>query len=139
MTGVESFLKRELNIRFIDARTLATEAKNNLGISGYPSADQKESLKAEACRIFKEKSEEEKVQWRFRNVELNVSKEESIRNSAHSVCSMRSSGSNHSLNSLGGRSDSGSVYSDTESFKSRSSIASRLKASSWLPGARRQQ
>ena len=50
MTGVESFLKRELNIRFIDARSLATEDKNNLNITGYPSAEQKELLKVEAMR-----------------------------------------------------------------------------------------
>ena len=40
MLSVESLLTRELNLRFIDARMLVTEARITLGIEGYPDRDQ---------------------------------------------------------------------------------------------------
>jgi hypothetical protein len=55
---VESFLTRELQVRFIDARTLATEAKLNLGVHGYPSEDQKQGIIKEAVYIFQQRPEQ---------------------------------------------------------------------------------
>jgi hypothetical protein len=49
---IESTLTRELEIRFIDARAIATEAKLNLGIEGYPGCDQEDLLLGEAIAIF---------------------------------------------------------------------------------------
>jgi hypothetical protein len=49
---IESTLTRELEIRFIDARAIATEAKLNLGIEGYPGCDQEDLLIGEAIAIF---------------------------------------------------------------------------------------
>lgn len=52
-TNVESLLARHLKIRFIDARTLATEAKLNLGINGYVSnSDDIERVFLESVKIF---------------------------------------------------------------------------------------
>ena len=52
---VESLLTRELDLRFIDARALATEARISLGVEGYPSRDQFDDLRREANRIFEAK------------------------------------------------------------------------------------
>jgi hypothetical protein len=49
---VESLLTRELEIRFIDARAIVTEAKLKLGIDGYHREDQEELLVGEAMAIF---------------------------------------------------------------------------------------
>ena len=51
---IEAALTRTLEIRFIDARAIANEAKLNLGISGYPSRDQQAMLVEEAIRIFEQ-------------------------------------------------------------------------------------
>ena len=52
---VESIITRRLGITFIDARSISTEAKLSLGISGYPSQCQIEDLVEEAVRIFETK------------------------------------------------------------------------------------
>lgn len=49
---VESVLTRQLGITFIDARSISTQAKLNLGIHGYPTPEQKSALINEASRIF---------------------------------------------------------------------------------------
>lgn len=49
---VESNLGQALNICFIDARSVVTEAKLNLGIFGYASAEQQKLLFEEATAIF---------------------------------------------------------------------------------------
>ena len=49
---IEATLTRTLDIRFIDARAIANEAKLNLGISGYPSQQEEAMLVDEAIRIF---------------------------------------------------------------------------------------
>ena len=54
-TNVESLLVRKLRIRFIDARTIATEAKLNLGLSGYISNEQDvQRVFDESIKIFHE-------------------------------------------------------------------------------------
>jgi hypothetical protein len=59
MTSIESMLTRQLDLRFIDARTLATEARIALGIEGYPSKDDIHTIVNEAVKIFQQKSLEE--------------------------------------------------------------------------------
>jgi hypothetical protein len=59
MVSIESMLTRQLDLRFIDARILATEARIALGIEGYPSKDDVELIVAEAVNIFQQKSQEE--------------------------------------------------------------------------------
>jgi hypothetical protein len=50
---IEAALTRELNIRFIDARAFANEAKLQLGVEGgYPTKVQEEALITEAVCIF---------------------------------------------------------------------------------------
>jgi len=81
---VESFLTRELDIRFIDARRIAAEARVSLGIHGYPSKDELRALRREAMRLFEERPENVKMALR----ELNNELEE-----------LKSCGSNHSRDS----------------------------------------
>jgi hypothetical protein len=50
--SVESYLTRELDIRFIDARSIVNEAKVSLGIVGYPLKEQERLLKQEAVKIY---------------------------------------------------------------------------------------
>jgi hypothetical protein len=50
--AVEHYLTRELDIRFIDARTIATEARLNLGLHGYPTKAEEQEIREEAHRIF---------------------------------------------------------------------------------------
>ena len=59
MVSIESMLTRQLDLRFIDARTLATEARIALGIEGYPSQDDIDIIVAEAVNIFQQKSLDE--------------------------------------------------------------------------------
>jgi hypothetical protein len=59
---IEATLTRELNIRFIDARALATEAKLNLGVQGYPSQQQDEELIGEAMSIFLQRPREARME-----------------------------------------------------------------------------
>ncbi len=50
--SVESYLTRELDIRFIDARSIVNEAKVSLGIVGYPLEEQEKLLMDEAIKIY---------------------------------------------------------------------------------------
>ncbi len=63
MSPIEGYLTRELEIRFIDARELANEAKIALGITGYPSKDEHSIVRNQARRIFESlpKNEQEKL------------------------------------------------------------------------------
>ena len=58
MPSIESIISKQLNIRFIDAHVIATEAKLNLGIFGYITDDHHDDKSIvvvnEACRIFQE-------------------------------------------------------------------------------------
>ena len=70
--SVESTLTRELEIRFIDARAITTEAKLNLGITGYASEEQLQGIQVESIRIFvQERSEKERRAMRLLNSKLN--------------------------------------------------------------------
>ena len=78
--SIESKLTRELEIRFIDARSIATEAKLNLGVDGYASSpDQIDAIQQEAMRIFnEEKTERERMSMRILNSRLNTIKSASF-------------------------------------------------------------
>ena len=52
MCSVESIISNQLNIRFIDAHIIATEAKLNLGFHGY--TDDYETILQEAIRIIQD-------------------------------------------------------------------------------------
>ena len=54
---VESYLTRKFDIRFIDARCIANEAKVNLAIDGYPTKEQQMLIRREACKIFCDRSD----------------------------------------------------------------------------------
>ena len=83
---VESLLTRELDLRFIDARALATEARISLGVEGYPSRDQVADLRREAIRIFQTKSIDEQRALQKLNMDF-----EAIKFPAGSVASASSS------------------------------------------------
>jgi hypothetical protein len=68
---VESTLCRVLNIRFIDARGLVTEAKLNMGILGYHDETLEESLVAEATRLYEELDDDRKDELRLLKSELD--------------------------------------------------------------------
>ena len=120
---IESFLTRELNVRFIDARNLATEAKLNLGYHDYPSKSQKLEIQEEACRIFSERlSDSERSHLREQSNELKNTKNLML---FHGSGNISKSGSNTSLHSA-------SNYSSSSSQSSRSK-----NQPFWLPGAAR--
>ena len=75
---VEATLTRTLDIRFIDARTIAIEAKLSLGISGYPSPHQEAMLVEEAIRIFEQSPAETKYGMRRLRDHLEACKHSDI-------------------------------------------------------------
>ena len=73
--SVESTLTRELDIRFIDARSIATEAKLNLGIDGYYGEEQRVAIVDEALRIFnEERPTSQKATMKVLNLKLSAIK-----------------------------------------------------------------
>lgn len=70
MASVESYLTRELDLRFIDARNLATEARRNLGIVGYPSRSQARQVRQEALHIYHSKTLSERRSLQQMNLAL---------------------------------------------------------------------
>lgn len=73
-TSIESLLTRELDVRFIDARAIATEARVSLGIQGYPSPDQLCQVRDEALRIYRSKSIQEQHTLQRLNMDLEAVK-----------------------------------------------------------------
>jgi hypothetical protein len=113
---VESFLTRDLQVRFIDARNLATEAKLKLGITGYPSEEQTQPIIDEAISLFNAKPEEVKVVMRQLNASLKTvtSAERLTRN-----CS-----SSDNLKNKGGRLPTSSTHSADNLSSDRSEKSS---------------
>lgn len=106
---VEATLTRKLGIRFIDARSLATQAKINLNIFGYPNTEQEKKIIEEAVVIFESKSAEDRISL----LELNDELESAKSTSSRTVMSEN----NSSLRSLG---VSGSCYGASNSSSSSS-------------------
>lgn len=71
---IESKLCRSLDIRFIDARALKMEAMISLGIEGYPNREERVKIETEAVRIFNLKKEDQKMNMRKMNWDLDAMK-----------------------------------------------------------------
>ena len=97
---VESTLCRALNIRFIDARGLVTEAKLNMGIIGYYDETLHDQLLDEARRLYEELDEDRRVQLGVLKSELDGIKIQ--RNSSRSG-SIQSSNGDDSISSSSSR------------------------------------
>jgi hypothetical protein len=108
--SVESFLSRELNVRFIDARMFVTEAKLALGVEGYYGEEQEAGLIKEAMRIFEKLPLEEKVAMRRLRKSLDFVK----RRSNWDCISLSDE---HSIRSENASSLEGSPSRGTASFK----------------------
>ena len=94
--SVESYLTRQLNIRFIDARALCNDAKLSLGVQGYHSEDQQAPLIDEAVRLFQQRPEHVKATMTRLRCELDTIKNPPSRSqSGRSDDSQRSSSSDY--------------------------------------------
>ena len=69
--SVESTLVKALDIRFIDARLIATEAKLNMGIDGYPKEDQVQDIIKESMRIYELRPTEDRIAMKTLHNKLN--------------------------------------------------------------------
>ena len=102
---IESILTRQLDITFLDARGLCTEAKLNLGILSYPATSQMDSILQEAIRIFRQvRSVEERAAMKRQKGALDAIR---IPSGSLSSMSSRITRSDHermedSMSSLGG-------------------------------------
>ena len=114
---IEATLTRKLSISFIGARALATEAKLQMGIQGYPSKDMQERVTDLAVELFHGKTEDiQRGMLRERAI-VDMAKEISI--SRHSL----SSSSRHSLSSSRHSMDSGpAAYDGTRGLPTVSEI-----------------
>ena len=74
---VETAICNECNIRFIDARTMITEAKLNLGIEGYHDESQSQRVIDEAKKIFFSKPEDYQTKMQLRNVTMEKLRQQS--------------------------------------------------------------
>jgi hypothetical protein len=72
--SVESFLARELNIRFTDARNIASEARLSLEIQGYPTKAKETQIYAKAIELFQTPLENERNGMRRLYADLNAVK-----------------------------------------------------------------
>ena len=59
MPAVESYLTREFEITFLDARQIATEARLNLGVKGYVGKEHEQAVIDEARRIYGEEKRDD--------------------------------------------------------------------------------
>ena len=80
--SIEQLLTRELDIRFIDARELVNEAKLSLGIVGYPTKEQVQSLQEQSILLFDRLPDHQKNSMRRRNGELTAIKSKSLSTSS---------------------------------------------------------
>ena len=71
---IEHSLCRELDIRFIDARSIKNEAILSLKIDGYPTADQTREIQEEAIRIFRRRGSQDRRTMRRMNWDLEAVK-----------------------------------------------------------------
>jgi hypothetical protein len=104
---VESILTRELDIRFIDARHIATEAEISLGIHGYPSKDQERELREEAIKIFGQRPQETQNTMRRLSADLEAIKTPAT----DSQCSRAFASDEDAASSCGSFTPSGEVSS----------------------------
>ena len=62
--SVESQIARSLDIRIVEARTFAKEARNKLGIAGQLNKKQSKKVLQEAVKIFERRPESVKIAMR---------------------------------------------------------------------------
>jgi zona occludens toxin (predicted ATPase) len=107
---VEVYLTRQLNIRFIDARTLCIEAKLSLGVDGYYAQNKEQMLIDEAIRIYGKRPNEEQQAMRRLKTDLDAIKiptgSLSTRRVCHVVDECDTEASNSSAESSAARSSS---------------------------------
>jgi hypothetical protein len=84
---IEAALTCQFGITFIDARALATEAKLNLKITGYPSKKEREDLIKEASRIYGKQPGNVRKACQQRRMSLESVKSASGSSACSSVCS----------------------------------------------------
>ena len=84
---VESILSRKLGITFIDARSIVTKAKLNLGLFGYPSIEERSCLIDESLRIY---DEEYSGMQRFEMINNRDSLDRAIRRQSMDSSTMNS-------------------------------------------------
>eukprot|EP00339_Tiarina_fusa_P028845 CAMPEP_0117015480 /NCGR_PEP_ID=MMETSP0472-20121206/12362_1 /TAXON_ID=693140 ORGANISM="Tiarina fusus, Strain LIS" /NCGR_SAMPLE_ID=MMETSP0472 /ASSEMBLY_ACC=CAM_ASM_000603 /LENGTH=135 /DNA_ID=CAMNT_0004719295 /DNA_START=63 /DNA_END=468 /DNA_ORIENTATION=+ len=95
---IEAVLTRELSLRFIDARNIATEARLNLQIHHYPTKDQEQAILQEACRIFNSRPEEQRCAMQRMSADLRSIKAPSSCCGSVSLASLKKN-SDHSKHS----------------------------------------
>ena len=127
MPIVESSVSRELEIRFLDAKAIVTDAKLNLGIAGYPSERQALHIQREAVRIFaNEKSETERLHMRLLHHKLNrVKSAIVVADGDGDSSSFRGGGDEYSVGDR--TSYSSSTNSTTSASRRRRTVLSKLK------------
>jgi hypothetical protein len=131
---IEAALTRELGIRFIDARCLATEAKLREAIEGYPTEEQKAKLLQTAFVLFDEKSEDEQFAMKQLNDDL-----ESVKSShSHSVKrgGHDQDGSEHSCSTIASQNSRGSESSLIRKVCSMGAIRGKRRGSDKSAGER---
>jgi len=121
--SVEAYLTRALEIRFIDARDLANEAKMTLGIVGYPTKNQQRHLLRAAVEIFNSRSESDRQAMRQTSSEFETIKSAQL---GRAVSVTEESSSSEDLESI--------FDSFTSSPRGRKTRASE-KGRSWLKHA----
>ena len=75
---VESTITEELNIHFLDARKLATQARLDLGIKGYPSKAQMIDIIQRCMEIFHHQSDETKQEQKSYKQDFDTIKDEAM-------------------------------------------------------------
>lgn len=121
--SVESFLTRELDIRFIDARNIVSEAKVNLGIHGYPTKHQIDDIRDESLRDFGTRSEDSKSAMKQLKTELEAVKvprrslSSGLSENSSNVCLERSTSSSFLGQSTTNSSTTSSSNNTNHSFK----------------------
>ena len=103
---IEAALTRKLSISFIGARALATEAKLQMGIQGYPSKDMQERVTDLAVELFHGKTQE---------IQRGMLRERAIVDMAKEISKASlSSSSRHSLSSSRHSVDLSSSFHSTD-------------------------
>ena len=92
---VEATLTRKFGIIFIDARTLTTSARLNLGIHHYPSEEEKMLLIDEASRLFSLHPKDQQHAMQIERVILDTSKRSTMSSSISSFSDWEDCGSSY--------------------------------------------
>ena len=123
--GVESKISVALDIRFIDARVIATEAKLNLGIEGYHDESREEEIVNEAMRVYRESlSADARTKMAVQQYNLERVKQQHTRRNPNNNRAGRSSSLSSSVCS------SSNDYSEVSDMGSRKGSQTSMESSS---------